>query len=80
MFDNGLTSVNSRYFWLNLAYLCEWVVLFVVAFVEFIAWIVALTSDPMFFVIWAYVCLWLSFFLYGLPVFLLIVHAFKNGT
>lgn len=80
VFKGGLDYPNDRYFYLNLALLSEWIIYFIVAFVEFIAWIIALNDDPMFFVVWAYVSIWLSMFLYGIPIILLIVHAFSNGT
>lgn len=77
VFTGGLT--NDTYQLLNLALLLEWIIYTLVALVEFIAWIIALTGDPMFYVIWAYVSLWLSIFLYGIPVCFLIAHGYSTG-
>jgi Na+/proline symporter len=58
----------------------EWIALIIVAVVEFIAWLVAMFGDPMFFVIYAYISLWAAAILYMLPVILIIVHSVNNGT
>ena len=80
IFESGGLSPSGTYFWLNLALLFEWFSYFVISFIEFIAFLVALTGDPMFFVIWAYVSLWGSCILYGLPVIFIIIHSINNGT
>ena len=58
----------------------EWISYFVISFVELIAWIIAVSIDPMFYVIWAYVSLWGSIILYGVPVVLIIVHSTVSNT
>ena len=79
MFDtDGFNTPN--YFWLNLAYLTEWIFYFIISFVELIAWILAMNGYPMYLVVWAYICLWGSIFLYGLPVIFIIIHSVDNGT
>jgi len=74
------STLSGQYFWLHLAFLFEWIALVVIAVVEFIAWLVAMFGDPMFFVIWAYVSMWGSAILYILPVIFIIIHSINHGT
>jgi hypothetical protein len=74
------SGLTGNYFWLHLAFLMEWIALIIVAVVEFIAWLVAMFGDPMFFVIYAYISLWGSAILYILPVIMIIIHSINHGT
>ena len=44
------------------------------------AWAGAMLGEPMFLIVWAYVCLWGSIVLYGIPIIFLIIHAIAEGT
>lgn len=66
--------------WLNVALLIEWIAYFSISFIEFIAWILAVVGDPLFYVIWAYVSLWGSTIMYGLPIIFIIIHAVNSNT
>ena len=74
------SNLTGTYFWLHLAFLMEWIALVAVALVEFIAWLVAMFADPMFFVIYAYISMWASAILYILPVILIIIHSINRPT